>query len=970
MNQATSSFELLRTQPIESLNLTVEEYRHVPSGAPHIHLKSDNPENVFLVALRTVPMDSTGVAHILEHTALCGSRHYPVRDPFFSMIRRSLNTFMNAFTSSDWTAYPFASQNRKDFFNLLDVYLDAVFFPQLHPLDFAQEGHRLGFVDDNPQNPLEIRGVVYNEMKGAMSSAVATLWQRLSYHLFPTTTYHYNSGGEPVDIPKLTHEQLTAFHRRHYHPSNAIFMTFGDIDAGEHQQRFETVLSEYSDRVEPIEVGLEQRYSEPQVAREGYDLAEGEETSNATHHVLGWLLGSSIDLMSSMEAQLLAAVLLDNSSSPLQLALESSKLGRAPSPLCGVDLSQREICFACGLEGSEPGQAEAVEQLVLDTLQQVANQGVALEEVEACLHQLELQQREISGDSYPYGLQLIMSALGSTTHGGDPVALLDLDPVLKELRKRIQNQDYIPSLCRKLLLDNPHRVRLTLEPEPGLNARQEEELAQELARQKAAFKQKDIDALLKLTQDLNERQAQEDDPSMLPKVGLEDVPVRGSWQERQLETGRGAQVSRYQVGTNGLVYQMLVSELPALSDRELELLPLLTHLVTDLGIGDDDYLSVQRRQAAVCGSISVNYTLRGAPDDAQRVKGYLITSGKALYRNQKALTDLMLDTQLRTRLDELERIRELVAHTRARADASLTGQGHVLAMQAAASRFSPVNYLSERTGGLSGIQSLRDLDRSLENNQALQKLAGELAELQHKLAQQPGEWVLISEAEQSQQFTEQLQNCHLNSPDGSSRLELPPMQPQPANCFWSANSQVNFCAAAYPTVTTDHPDAAALSALGGLLRNLYLHPLIREKGGAYGGGASQDNNNGAFRFFSYRDPRFGGTLDDFDYSIQQFLEQPVEDRFLEEAQLGVLSSLDKPGSPAGECRSTYTGLLFGRDQAVRDRFRQRVMQLNMDQLRSVAEKYLAPENRSLAVLGSNTAEAEAAELGLTIHKLK
>ncbi len=272
----SAPFELLRTQPIESLNITVEEYRHKATGAQHIHLQADNQENVFLVALRTVPHDSTGVAHILEHTALCGSEKYPVRDPFFMMIRRSLNTFMNAFTSSDWTAYPFASQNRKDFNNLLDVYLDAVFFSRLDPLDFAQEGHRVEFAEPaNPESPLTFKGVVFNEMKGAMSSVPAQLWQTACKYLFPTTTYHYNSGGEPECIPDLSYEELKAFYKTHYHPSNAIFMTFGDIPAAEHQAKFETqALSRFERLNEEISVPDEKRYYAPVKVQESYPVAK------------------------------------------------------------------------------------------------------------------------------------------------------------------------------------------------------------------------------------------------------------------------------------------------------------------------------------------------------------------------------------------------------------------------------------------------------------------------------------------------------------------------------------------------------------------------------------------------------------------------------------------------------------------------------------------------------------------------
>ena len=271
-SNAHPAFELLREQQIPSLKVQYQEYRHRQTGAQHIHLAADNKENVFLVALRTVPMDSTGVAHILEHTALCGSEKYPVRDPFFMMIRRSLNTFMNAFTSSDWTAYPFASQNKKDFNNLLSVYLDSVFFARLDPLDFAQEGHRLEFADaSDASSELTFKGVVYNEMKGAMSSINSVLWQTMSKYLYPTSTYHYNSGGEPADIPNLTYDQFKAFYRTHYHPSNAIFVTFGDIPAAEHQQNFEQQALHRFERLDcHIAVTDEQRYSQPQYFEETY----------------------------------------------------------------------------------------------------------------------------------------------------------------------------------------------------------------------------------------------------------------------------------------------------------------------------------------------------------------------------------------------------------------------------------------------------------------------------------------------------------------------------------------------------------------------------------------------------------------------------------------------------------------------------------------------------------------------------
>ncbi|MFP4273175.1 MAG: insulinase family protein, partial [Halothiobacillaceae bacterium] len=567
------AFEFIRRQPIDAIQVTVEEYRHRKTGARHYHMASDQKNNVFLVGLRTVPMDSTGVAHILEHTVLCGSERFPVRDPFFMMIRRSLNTFMNAFTSSDWTAYPFASQNRKDFFNLLDVYLDAVFFSRLDELDFCQEGHRVEFEQiDDPESPLVFKGVVFNEMKGAMSSPVSVLWQALSEHLFPTTTYHYNSGGDPEAIPDLTYEQLVAFYKRFYHPSNAVFMTFGDIPAHELQAQFEDKALARFDRIDPDSaVPDERRYDAPVVVEETYALDE-DETAAKTHVVLGWLLGRSTDLDEALAAQLLTGVLLENSSSPLLHALETTDLGSAPSPMCGLEDDQHELLFAAGVEGSEPEHAESVEQLVLEVIGKVAEEGVAPEVVDSVLHQIELSQREITGDRYPYGLQLIIQALPAAIHDGDPIALLDLEPALARLREQAADPGFIKRLAREMLLDNPHRVRLTLKPDRALSGRKAAREKERLERMKAGLDDEQKQRIVERARKLLARQAELGDIEILPTVTREDIPDTVEIPEPACQDQAPAPTTWFDGSTNGLVYEQLALDLPDLSEEELDLL--------------------------------------------------------------------------------------------------------------------------------------------------------------------------------------------------------------------------------------------------------------------------------------------------------------------------------------------------------------------------------------------------------------
>lgn len=948
------AFEFKRSETIESLGIDMQEYVHRKTGALHYHIAAENQENVFLVAFRTVPEDNTGIAHILEHTALCGSEKYPVRDPFFMMTRRSLNTFMNAFTSSDWTAYPFASQNRKDYFNLLDVYLDAAFFSRLDPLDFAQEGHRVEFEEaDNSESPLVYKGVVFNEMKGAMSSPVSTLWQTLTRYLFPSTTYHYNSGGDPEAIPDLSYDELLAFYRSHYHPSNAVLMTFGDIPVDELQSRFEAQALHRFERLdETIEVHDEKRYFAPVRVEEAYALDQ-DDTTAKTHHVLAWLLGPSIDLEQQLNAHLLSRVLLDNSASPLRHALETTDLGLSPSPLCGLEDSNREMGFMCGLEGSEPERAAAFETLVLDTLEKVAAEGVPQAHVEAALHQLELTQREISGDGYPYGMNLILSSLSSAIHRGDPIALLNLDPVLEKLRESVKDPDFIPGMIRTLLLDNPHRVRLTLRPDTQLSERRDSAEAQTLESIRRGLNVDQKQAIIEQAAALEARQNQIDDESVLPKVTIEDVPAEMRIPEGSSISGTGFDYDFYAQGTNGLVYQQVIMPLPALDEAEQQLIPLYSSCLTELGCGGRDYQQTQAWQSQVTGGIHAYSSVRGSIDDEQLTQGYMTLSGKALISNHKHLFTLLNETLLSVRFDEVSRIRELVSQQRTRKEQSITGQGHSLAIMAAVSELAPTAKLTHTLRGLQSIRNIKALDERLADDAELSRLAERLQALHAKVVSMPRRYLLVADAEHQASLASALADTWQNDTPVSDAAQFSlPSTRRTVKQAWTTSTQVNFCAKAYPTVPVEHPDAAPLTVLGDFLRNGYLHRAIREQGGAYGSGAGQDSADAVFRFFSYRDPRLSETLDDFDASLAWLQDTTHEPQKLEEAILGIVSSIDKPGSPAGEAKQAYHSALFGRTPAQRKAFRQRILDVGLDDLQRVAAQYLVEDNASIAVVTS------------------
>ncbi|MDG4867244.1 insulinase family protein [Guyparkeria sp. 1SP6A2] len=962
------AFTLQRTVPIEALNLTVEEYRHAKTGARHYHLATDDDQNVFLVGLRTVPEDSTGVAHILEHTVLCGSERYPVRDPFFMMIRRSLNTFMNAFTSSDWTAYPFASCNEKDFYNLLDVYLDATFFSRIDEQDFRQEGHRVEFEQwDDPQSPLTFKGVVFNEMKGAMSDPTSVLWQTIARELFPDTTYHHNSGGDPDKIPDLTYAQMVAFYKRFYHPSNAVFMTYGNQPVERLQREFEERALARFDAIEPDSaVPVQPAFSAPRQVEDVYPL-DDEETAGKTYVNVGWMLGESSDLDARLEAQLLEGVLLENSASPLLKALETTDLGASPSSVMGLEDSQRQMVFVAGLEGAEPERAEAVERLILETLEDVAEKGVDPEMVESTLHQLELEQREVTGDGFPYGLHLIVQSLPAAIHDSDPISLLDLEPALDRLREKVADPQFIPALVRRLLLDNPHRVRVTLKPDTALSVRQQETEKLRLAKMQAALSDDEAQAIVDQAKALADRQAEEGDLSILPTVTREDIPADIDIPQPVQHVHQPSSQRWYNRSTNGLCYLQLAIDLPTLSRAEMELLPFYTGLLTELGAGDRDYLAMAEAVTAKTGGFSASASVRAGIEDIHRTSGYWLLSGKALVRNADSMVDLFHQHLDAARFDETDRIRDLVSQMRFGSEQGVAGRGHVHAMMLASSGMSARASLRHNSGGVAAVRRIKAMDDGLEQASSRHDLAERLARLHEKIQGGLRHYNVVTE---QRHFTDLAQALrpHMHHGQTEAPFDLGHHQERVREA-WIGNLAVNYCAQAHPAVPPKHEDAAALAVLGGFMRNGFLHTAIREKGGAYGGGAGFDAESGSFRFFSYRDPRLGETLEDFGRAVDWVVDNAHEDRTVDEAIFGVIASIDKPGSPAGEAKKAFMDELHGRGPDDLREMRARVLDVSQDDLKRVAETYLRNDSASVGVLAGPSREEDLDALGLRIERL-
>ena len=889
------SFSHHSSHRLPALDLHLHRFDHSTCGTRHYHLAAPGPENVFLVGLHTLPEDDTGVAHILEHTALCGSERYPVRDPFFMMLRRSLNTFMNAFTASDWTAYTFASENRKDFFNLLDVYLDAVFAANLDVLDFRQEGHRVEFTDPgNAASPLQFCGVVYNEMKGSMSSPVSQLWRSLMPHLLPDGTYSNNSGGDPAHIPELTHQGLVDFYHRHYHPSNAVFMTFGDIEPASLQEQFETRVLHRYQRGERVSVAPQPRFSKPQQVRETYPSSDTD-TSGKTHQVIAWLLGDSTDAAAMLKTNLLSDLLLGDSAAPLRQLLEHSDLGIAPSPLCGLDGDQREMIFICGLEGSNPDATDAFAELVTAELERLAEVGIDQSRLESALHQLELSQREIGGDGFPFGLQLILCALPATFHGGEVERMLDCEQTLAELGEEIGRPGFCQRMVRELLLDNPHRVHLVMAPDPNLPTAMAEREQQQLQQIRARMSSEQQQDCLSLADTLQQRQSQPQNADALPCLSLSDIPPEIRYTHGERGEAGPLTCTSYTAGTNGLVYADLIAPMPALDDQQRPLLGLYNYLLPQLGAGERDYLQQQLWKSAHTGGLGSRSSIQPLRDDPDRVHGLQVLSASALMRNAEPMAQLLHETLERARFDEPKRIRDCLQRLLAAKTRSIADNGHQLALLAASAALRPLASMGHQQDGLVGLLALRELEQRLQDDQALDSFCEQLQALHRHLWSGECELLLIGREEDIPGCQHAFAEHFPERPGAplSAFFDLPPVTAG-GDSGWLIEAQVNYCARAFPTTAADSEDCAALAVLGPFLRDGYLHRTIREQGGAYGGGAGHDSAQGLFRFFSYRDPRMVETLNDFHLAIDWAMQTPDREQSMTESILSTIGGLDKP----------------------------------------------------------------------------
>lgn len=945
-------FQKLRSKQIAAMQAEVQEFEDPASGARHIHLATDDKEYVFLVGFPTVPDKSDGRAHILEHLALCGSRRYPVRDPFFAMSRRSIAHFMNAMTYADKTVYPFASTDRTDFFNLLHVYLDAAFFPRLDYLDFLQEGWRL--VQEGDQ--LSYQGIVFNEMKGAFADPVRALDAGIAAELLAGTTYAQESGGDPLHIPSLTHQALQDFHATHYHPSQAVFMTAGAIDPADIQAVIdEYVLSQKGGRLPRLVPELARTWTAPRsttVSIPGRDFGMQ----------FAWLLGEAVDVQAHYEAILLDTGLLGNAAAPLAHAMESAGFGR-PSAMNGVDTGMRQLVFHLGMEGLREEQIPKAREHIWQALERAAEQGVPRSVLEAGLRDHRFRQREIAAGSLPNAMRRLLRAIPYEMYGGDVMLGFDNEDVLRDLQQKIADPAWFKNLVRRLL-DNPTRLDAEVIPDAAFFDKREQAERAQLEQRRAALTEAEKQRLQRETEQLAERQRAPVNNDVLPRIRPQDLdpsprPARHLMRD---QAGKAPVV----IAANAVSYARVLYDLSHLTEADWPWLQLYAELVTELGVGSRSYHEADawRHDKVPYFDMNVHVMQKQGGDTGLRIIADYYA--KALSEENGAIAEILSESVRTARFDELERIAYLIDSNMQDLRDDLAENGDDYAKLVATAPLSPLRRYEQQVRGTAWLEFFNRLHQQSRSEQGLAEIGEKLSSLHQRIIAAPCT-VLAAGAEQDvQELLDKIRLAPATTASSARDEAGLPATGALANAALHAPAQVNHCFAVWAGPPVSHPDAPVLAVLGELLTNLVLHQSLREEGGAYGGHASYSTDSNLFVMMSYRDPRLAETYGVFQDAVEWVSGADLPQEKVEEAIICVMQSIDRPRTPFEEVMWAWEQQERGITDEMRRNYRSGVLQCNADQLKRAAATWLKDKPFSRAAF---VGKAEQPLAGLELVRL-
>lgn len=965
-----TSYELIERRTIADLNSESYLLRHKKTGARVALLSNDDDNKVFYVGFRTTPVNSTGVAHILEHSVLCGSEHFPVKDPFVELVKGSLNTFLNAMTYPDKTLYPVASCNDKDFQNLMHVYLDAVFYPNIYKEEkiFMQEGWHYELSDK--EEPLTLNGVVYNEMKGAFSSPDEVLIRELSNSLYPDTTYSFESGGDPQDIPKLSYEEFLNFHRSYYHPSNSYIYLYGNMDMAE---KLDYIDKEYLSHFEERQVdsGVQSQPALEVLNRveKEYPIGDEEDEKEKAYFAYSMSVGDTLDKELYVAFQVLDYALCSAPGAPLKQALTDAGIGTDIYSI--YDNGIKQPYFSIVSKNAAAEKEEEFLAIIHKVLGEIAEKGFDKKALLAGLNYYEFEYREADFGRYPKGLMYGMRMLDSWLYDDNkPFIHVEANETFAALRKKV-DAGYFEGLVKQYLLDNPHKSMVVLLPKKGLTEKREKELKEQLAAYKAGLSEESLETLIAKTKALKEYQDTpdtEENLAKIPMLTVKDIKKEATVFVNDLRKIGETDFLFHDLFTNGIGYLRLMFKLDKVPARLFPYLGILKGTLMLLNTEHYSYAELFNESNIKTGGISAEVNVYGSIRDEQKHTVTMELKTKVLYENLEEAIELMREIMMTSDFTDKKRVKEILAEGKSRLQGQMISAGHSVAMIRALSGISKTAAYNELLSGIAFYRLVEklnaDFDKEAEDISA--KLA-ELAAIIFRPENLMVDFTGSSEAaDKLPAMIETLKASLYQNEVEEGHFEVTLLKEKEG---YKTPGQVQYVCRAGNFKKKGLPYDGSLKVLKVMMGYDYLWNQVRVKGGAYGCMCGFTKQGDSY-FVSYRDPNLQNTIEVYEKAADYIASFEADERVMTQFIIGAISELDVPMTPATRGNVSLGGYMMDMTDADLQKERDELLATTPDKLKGTAAYIRAfMEDDCFCVVGNAEKITEAGDLFEKVENL-
>ena len=934
INKIYYGFKLEEEYEIKEIQSIARIFTHEKSGAKLLHLENDDDNKVFSIGFRTPPENSTGVPHIIEHCVLSGSRKYRTKEPFMDMVKGSLQTFINAMTFSDKTIYPVASRNEKDFFNLMDVYLDAVFYPRIYeePKIFMQEGWHHELFDEN--DPIIYKGVVYNEMQGAYSSPETILGDEIDKSLYPDTCYRFSSGGNPEFIPELSYEEFLNFHRKFYHPSNSYIYLYGNGDI-EKQLEFidREYLSEFDKAKIDSEIYIQLPFQERCETVAYYPILKDDPDENRSYLSLNFVLGENIDPELYLMTSIIGLLLIDTEAAPLKKALIEAEIGE---DIFSMTTGGIQPGFSIVAKNSSMDKKDKFKKVVFDTLNKLVEEGIDRKLIEACINIMEFNLRESM--KFPTkGLIYNIQALDSWLYDGNPTAHLQYDATLEKLKANIDN-GYFEKFIEEKLINNTHSSLVIINPKKGLGEEEIKETELKLEKYKNSLTKEEIKNLIKENEELKEMQLSDDTEeakATIPKLSISDVEPEAEIIPQEVIKDKNTTILFHDIFTSKISYLDFYFDTSMVDEELIPYINLLSTLLGKLDTEDKSYGELSNDIYVNTGGIALDAAAYAKKDDDNIYYPKFTISGKAIgEKNTIIMMELINEIITKTKIEDEKRIKELLQQIKSRMEMSIFDIGHALAAGRVASYFSQAGKYAEKLKGLEYYWFISEILENFDKNK--EEIISNLNKVYRKIFNINN--LIIAFTGDKEDFAVIKDNLNiitdnLNTNTWKAKEYNFPKSKLNEGILSSAN--VQYVSKGYNFKDLGYEYSGKMTVLSTILSRDYLHNRIRAQGGAYGAGISF-GRTGLVTTYSYRDPNLIETIEVYDNMADYIENLNLNEEDLTTYIIGTISKLDPAITPHGKGALATSRYITGLTQEEVQKTRDEVLDTKLEDLKAFA----------------------------------